>query len=60
MARYKLRTHPRVDADGTSLPSIEDILDQELNRSIPKDPANGCYQEYLEWIAEGNTADPAD
>ena len=27
---------------------------------IPFDPDNTDYQEYLEWIAEGNTPDPAD
>ena len=27
---------------------------------IPMDPANKSYQEYLEWVAEGNTPLPAD
>jgi len=28
--------------------------------SIPFDPANTDYQEYLEWVAEGNTPEEAE
>ena len=39
--------------------SVLRIKDDETCQ-IPFDPANKDYQEYLEWIAEGNTPDPAD
>jgi len=39
---------------------IEFILRKEDGAWIPKDPANTDYQEYLEWVEEGNTADAAD
>jgi hypothetical protein len=28
--------------------------------NIPFDPANTDYQEYLKWVAAGNTPTPAD
>jgi hypothetical protein len=30
------------------------------NASIPNDPANRDYAEYLEWVTEGNTPEPVD
>ncbi len=28
--------------------------------TVPKNEENRDYKEYLEWVAEGNTPDPAD
>lgn len=28
--------------------------------TVPFDPANADYQEYLKWLSEGNTPEPAE
>ena len=38
----------------------ESIIRKEDNAFIPFDEANTDYQEYLAWVAEGNTAEAAD
>jgi hypothetical protein len=40
--------------------STTTILRKEDNAFIPIDEANTDYQEYLAWVAEGNTAEAAD
>ena len=36
------------------------IIRKADNVTIPKDEANTDYQEYLEWVSKGNTAEEAD
>jgi len=40
--------------------SANHIIRLEDGRFIPFDPANRDYQEYLKWVAEGNTPQPAE
>ena len=53
MAKYKLTKDV---VTGEELPFI--LLGGGVY--IPKVETNADYQEYLAWVAEGNTPDPAD
>ena len=53
---YKL--YPN-DEKGVAKQAIQKT-DGDIISSIPFDPNNTDYQEYLAWVAEGNTAEAAD
>jgi hypothetical protein len=50
---YKLHLNQRTN---------QECMVQRLsdNAYIPFDPQNSDYQQYLAWVAEGNTPTPAD
>ena len=65
MADYQLRKFTFIrydDNDQEITVTHEDILDKRKtpNTAIPIDVHNADYQEYLTWVSEGNTPDPAD
>ena len=39
---------------------VQSVLRLDDNAMIPLEKSNTDYQEYLKWIAEGNTPEPAD
>jgi len=56
MITYKLNKDRRTGEDC----SVNRTDENGQVWSIPFDPANTDYQEYLKWVAAGNTPQPAD
>ena len=52
---YKKLKNPVDNTEETSL-----ILRKEDGAFIPFDESNTDYQDYLAWVADGNTAEAAD
>ena len=46
--------------DGTQEDAVLRTTSEGVISNVPFDPANTDYQEYLEWVAKGNTAEAAD
>jgi hypothetical protein len=46
--------------DATEVVANIEIVKNGEKWTVPINEANTDYQEYLEWVAEGNTPEPAD
>ena len=53
---------PRVskDINPNIIQKITDEDEERTNTFIPKDEDNTDYQDYLEWVSQGNTTEPRD
>jgi len=53
-------SYKKYNDDNGNLSCILMKEDDEITWSIPLQIGNRHYDEYLEWVAEGNTAEAAD
>ena len=65
MIKYKLIKKKKFTEDGIVTPDDVDSVMQyetesDIKLVIPFIEENSDYQEYLEWVAAGNTPDPAE
>ena len=57
--RYQLYSNVTVGEQSVERGCIKRILDDGTVSCIPMDEDNTDYQNYLAWVAEGNTAEAA-
>ena len=64
MFKYKLHKYIKTNPDGSKETAddmvVIKILDSGKRWFISKSEDNTDYQEYLKWVAEGNTPEPAE
>tara|TARA_B100000424_G_C22896426_1_gene476779 strand:- start:107 stop:292 length:186 start_codon:yes stop_codon:yes gene_type:complete len=53
---YKFMKDPTTE----TISGVKKQLESNVESFIPLDEENTQYQEYLTWVAEGNTAEAAD
>ena len=59
MDNFNITSAQYVSDNGVNV-SVDIVLDNEKELSVPLDPANRHYAAILEWVADGNTIQEAD